>query len=494
VPSPTRDLAAAAVEGAAGAQHPARRPGADVDPQLRRRALEVLLAPDLAHVVDLVCWAEHEAGTDRRLVHVADAAGHVALAADGSATLLSGQDPVGDQDPYSDATDCYPFAAARLHGLFGDPRAPDLAVVHTGAHCWPERGGHLGEHGSLNGVQSRAPLLLSGPGVRERGVVDGVARVVDVAATLSRLAGGDVGDMDGVPLSQVEPAAAYVVGLLWDGAQCADLLDRVAAGELPAVQRLLDRGCALRGGAVAEFPSVTLVNHTCALTGVGPGRHGIVNNAFFDRELGRQVVPNASDSWHSAMDWLRPGVRTVFERVPPGARTACVNEPVDRGATYSTFGLVREAGIGGGAGGMSDWLPVAADDPHATQEHVAADPDYTFSTRVDAIGLTQVLELWREDRPPRLTWWNTMLTDTGHHAGGPGSQVARAAMRDADRRLGVWLDLVEERGLLDQVVVLLTADHGNEAADPACTGDWDDALCAAGVPFRDEAYGFLYLG
>ncbi|HWG95429.1 MAG TPA: hypothetical protein VNU66_14540, partial [Mycobacteriales bacterium] len=57
-----------------------------------------------------------------------------------------------------------------------------------------------------------------------------------------------------------------------------------------------------------------------------------------------------------------------------------------------------------------------------------------------------------------------------------------------------WLDLVEERGLLDDVVVLLTADHGSEAADPSCRGDWGSALAAAGVPFRDEAYGFLYLG
>jgi hypothetical protein len=50
---------------------------------------------------------------------------------------------------------------------------------------------------------------------------------------------------------------------------------------------------------------------------------------------------------------------------------------------------------------------------------------------------------------------------------GPASAIARASMRDSDRRLGVWLDLVEERGLLDDVVVLLTADHGSEGADPA---------------------------
>jgi hypothetical protein len=33
-----------------------------------------------------------------------------------------------------------------------------------------------------------------------------------------------------------------------------------------------------------------------------------------------------------------------------------------------------------------------------------------------------------------------------------------------------------------------------QRADPGRTGDWDEALTAAGVPFRDEAYGFIYLG
>jgi hypothetical protein len=43
-------------------------------------------------------------------------------------------------------------------------------------------------------------------------------------------------------------------------------------------------------------------------------------------------------------------------------------------------------------------------------------------------------------------------------------------------------------------MILLTADHGMQGAEPGCTGDWDAALTAAGVPFRDEAYGFIYLG
>jgi predicted AlkP superfamily pyrophosphatase or phosphodiesterase len=283
-----------------------------------------------------------------------------------------------------------------------------------------------------------------------------------------------------------------VVGLLWDGAPSGELLSLVASGDLPHVARLLARGCALSGGAIAEFPSVTLVNHTCALTGVGPGRHGIVNNAYFDRGTGEPAAPNSSAVWHRAMDYLRPGVRTVFERVAeadPTAVTACIDDPVDVGATYSTFALIRASADG--TSGLAASLPDPGQDPYATPlDH----PDYRWGSQIDAIGLEQVLGLWREGEPPRLTWWNTTLTDGAHHASGPGSDIARAGLRDSDRRLGVWLDLLEERGLVDDVAVLLTADHGMQATDPAVTGSWDAALTAAGVPYRDEAHGFLYLG
>ena len=387
MPLPSRDLTAPTVV----------RPGPDAPATAEReRSLAVLLDPALAHVVALVCWRDGDT------VHVADSEGHVTVAPDSTTSRVSGRDPLADQDPFSDAPTAYPFPGPRLHSLFADDRAPDLAVVHTGAHWFVGQGGHPGEHGSLNGLQSRAPLVLSGPGVAERGVVDRVARTVDVAATLAQLTGGATDGMDGAPLDLVVPGARHVVGLLWDGAPCAELLELVHRGDLPNVRRLLDRGCAMRGGAVAEFPSVTLVNHTCALTGVGPGRHGIVHNAFFDRATGEQVVPNSSTSWHRAMDWLRPGARTVFERLPQGVTSACVNEPVDRGAGYSTFALVREAGLGG-TGSLSAMLPAAVDDAVATQQHVTASTDYAWATQVDASGLDQVLGLWRQDVPPGCT-------------------------------------------------------------------------------------------
>jgi hypothetical protein len=37
------------------------------------------------------------------------------------------------------------------------------------------------------------------------------------------------------------------------------------------------------------------------------------------------------------------------------------------------------------------------------------------------------------------------------------------------------------------------ADHGMEDSNPEVTGDWAPALAATGIPYRDEAYGFIYV-
>ena len=479
----------------------------------RGRALDVLLADSLAHIVELVAWVDGE------WLHAANSTGESRLRrADPGAPheVVRGEDPLARQDPLAftpaeveaanpwpgAAGQHYPHAGVRLAAAFLDPtRSPDLVVVHTDAHFWGERGGHLGEHGSLGVMQSRAPFLLSGAGVAARGVLADSARTVDVMPTLATLAGVPAVALEGLDgrartdlLSGATPK--HVVGLLWDGANAQDLLQLAESGELPAIARLLADGCVLAGGAVAEFPSVTLANHTSALTGVSPGRHGIVNNEFFDRELGVSVVANGSATWHTACTLLRPGIQTLWEVVAaarPEAHLACVDEPIDRGASYSTFDLVRQLSASAGASSLGSHLPDPTTDENATQDFVTTRPDYAWSTQVDAMGLTQLVELWSAPEPPALTWCNTTLTDTGHHGGGPRSPEARAALKDSDTRLGIWLDLLSSRGLLAETAILLTADHGSALADPSVTGDWDKALANAGIPVRDEAYGWIYL-
>ncbi|MFI5052957.1 MAG: alkaline phosphatase family protein, partial [Acidimicrobiia bacterium] len=77
--------------------------------------------------------------------------------------------------------------------------------------------------------------------------------------------------------------------------------------------------------------------------------------------------------------------------------------------------------------------------------------------------------------------------------GGPHSDIADASVRDTDARIGDIVDAVARAGALDDTAFVVVADHGMQQTDPTVTGDWDEPLHAAGIRFRDEGYGFLYL-
>jgi len=502
----------------------------------RESVVRALTSPDLAPIVDLVVWVDDGGGSvdargwseAGRVAMAASHVGRVRLHQDGRHEVIEGLDPIGSEDPmaflpYDDECaspgprtsrdNAYPYAAVRILSLFADPtRSPDVAVIHTPRHFFPEQRGHVGEHGSLDVIQSRAPLLLSGKGVAVRGIVDAHVRLVDVGPTLAVLAGvpdADLRDAAGEPLDG-DALRAYlvgetlaepkVIGILWDGAHCGDLLHLAESGELPGVSRLIDNGVALRGGAVAQFPSVTLTNHTSILTGLGPGRHGVLGNVFYDRATGEQVVPNNASTWHRSAEWLRPHVRTVFEMVnsvvPQGdsPRTACVNEAVDRGADYSTMAIIRDSGSSSGAAGLDDQLPDAHASVHVHDKAHLSDSYFSWCSQVDDLGLEQMRQLWASpDSAPTLTWWANIVSDAGHHAGGPRSDIARDSLRDSDSRLVSFLEHLDRLGVTDQVTFLLTADHGFEGSDPALTGSWGPALEGLGIPLRDEGPGFIYL-
>ena len=165
-------------------------------------------------------------------------------------------------------------------------RSPDLAVVHTPRHFFPDEGGHHGEHGSLDVIQSRAPLVLSGAGVARRRVPRRPRTARRRRARPSRTSpacptrrparrGGGAARRTG-PRRHTSKRCRDGRR---DGSSASSGTARTAAtcctsprpASCPAVARLVERGVALRGGAVAEFPSVTLTNHTSILTGTRPG-------------------------------------------------------------------------------------------------------------------------------------------------------------------------------------------------------------------------------
>ncbi len=481
-------------------------------------ALSVLLDSALEPIVDMV------------LVHRDGA--YEALAHDGSVTFrrdevtgyeiiaTTGKNPLADQgtDKFAGldaenankhplrADNQYPHAFDHIAQLFDSPATPDLCVIHSARHNWEDQGGHLGEHGSLGITQARAPFIIGGKGIRQLGLAPKSMRLVDVAPTVAALMGCPEIEPGRFLLTQDGEARIdvldesvrpkHMIGFLFDGTNPNVLYDMAARGEAPNVARLIEMGVAFGHGAISSLPTITLANHTTIITGAHPGHHGILNNAWYDRTQGKQIITNSSATWPWAMDSLQPKIDSmhkVIKRADVNAFCVSINEPCDTGADYSTFDFFRR--------GEVPPIPSRADDlPHSTERFVRPSKDYSWSSVIDHMATEQAVGIWNghyrdESYPlPKFCWVNFTLTDAAMHEGGPHSEMAAASVRDSDGRIGDILKAIEDRGVFDDCAFMLMADHGMQESDPTCRGDWDVALKEAGIHARDEAYSFLYFG
>jgi hypothetical protein len=86
---------------------------------------------------------------------------------------------------------------------------------------------------------------------------------------------------------------------------------------------------------------------------------------------------------------------------------------------------------------------------------------------LDARGVAQVVELFTRPGlpPPVCVFHELTLTDGAGHDYGPHDAGLRAALDESDRRVGRVLDLLEQRGLLDGTLFVVTADHGMAPQD-----------------------------
>ena len=433
----------------------------------------------------------------------------------------SGRDPLADQatdhlsshdqervERYPDRTrNAYPHAFDSIAQFFDAPQRPDLVATHTARHT---SDGNLGQHGSLGTVQSRAPFIVAGAGVRSLGTVDRSTRVVDLAPTIATLLGldphpdgrGPTGErrtdallarQDGDPVIEVldGSVAEQVVVILLDGCNANLLHDVIAAGEAPHVANLVGRGTDFRHGAFASLPTATLANHTTAVTGAHPGHSGVLHNTWLDRCDGSVPDLLGFDQMFWAMQHLSPRVETLFQAVHrsrPGAFSTATFEFCDSGATWSSFGQVRD-GIGGD-------LPDEAVLRHVDHASAESSDTYRFFSRVDHLSLQHTLDAWSGSHgnlTPTLSWCSLALTDEAGHESGPHGDAARAAVRDSDARIGEIVAAVERAGALDTTAFVVVADHGMEQSDPALDQDWGPELAATGISHRDLGGGLIWL-
>ncbi len=424
----------------------------------------------------------------------------------------AGRNPVENQDPFAvaaledeleaarrsgypadDANEAYiepehvsyPLAYERIAQLFDSPNAPDL-VVNPKCYAF---GRQPGQHGALDVVQSRAPLIFSGPGVCP-GVSD-AARHVDIAPTVARVMGfpqiegrdasgrpsSDVylRRQDGRPLNEAldldeggelrsRPERVYLLHL--DGLSNSELHWRLEndPGAIPNLRRLIEGGHRFRYGSTVNFPSITWPSHNTIGTGCWGGHHDIVNPTYYLRET-REVVTPQGQQFDTAK-FLGDGVETLYEafhRVlgpwegERGAFTACIHEPCTRGADHATLER-RVVGDRDRLRAVTKEAEVDIDPRWQAEGHQPAHNEAIVDNR----GIAQAIVLFSEDAhpPPVFTFHEFVLTDGTAHDFGPHSAGHRAALDETDRRIGRLLRVIEERGYFDSTLFVITADHG----------------------------------
>ncbi len=203
----------------------------------------------------------------------------------------------------------HPYAYERIAQLFDSPRAPDL-IVSPKAYAY---GIQPGQHGALDVVQCRAPLVFSGPGVR-RGTFKLNARQVDVAPTIARIAG--LPKISGLDASG-SPAEVYLKRQ--DGRPLDEIIDDNAERPKRVYMFLLD------GLSHSELRHQLDNNRAGDSESRGPGRARRDSLARLDRQLPEHHVAQPLDDSHRRMVRASrrrqsdvPSARASRDRADPG--------------------------------------------------------------------------------------------------------------------------------------------------------------------------------
>ena len=462
----------------------------------------------------MVAWVRDYAPGRGYVYSVVETAGENPLVAQDHRALSTYHDELsaGSGDPETNYVEpgalTYPYAYERLSQLFDSPNAPDLAV-NPKAYCY---GRQPGQHGALDVIQSRSPLVFSGPGVKRGAVSDAASRQIDIAPTIARIMGFPLIDgkdltgrsssergvapdvylarQDGHVLEDVlnastgAPERVYLI--LLDGQSHTELLHRLETepDAIPNLRRLIERGVMLRYGSITNFPSITWPSHNAIGTGAWSGHHDIVNPSYYLRETQETVSPQGQQ--FDTARFLSPAVETLFEafhRVygewdgTSGVLTASVNEPCTRGAGHAS--LERRL-----LGDRGELIMLTKETEHEISPRwfeELEEQGHKLQGQIDNRALAQARQLFIDESHPApiFTYHEFAQPDSSAHDYGPHHEGARAALDETDLRIGHLLRTLESRGLFESTLFVITTDHGMAQQDVSLKAN------PARIPQRD---------
>ncbi|MDO9174813.1 MAG: alkaline phosphatase family protein, partial [Actinomycetota bacterium] len=227
-----------------------------------------------------------------------------------------------------------------------------------------------------------------------------------------------------------------------------------------------------------NFPSITWPSHTAICTGAWGGHHDVVNPSYYLREEGRTVSPQGlSMGTEGYASHAVESIYEAFHRVHPHCVTAAIHAPFGRSARHAVLegrnlcdrARVKELTAEFASDMNSRW---AAEHPSVASESV-----------LDTRGVAQVVELFtRTDQPPPLFVYHELaLTDGAGHEYGPHSDGLADALAETDLRIGRVLALLDQLGLFDDTLFVVSADHGMAPQDVSLRANPTAHVLAAGL-------------
>jgi predicted AlkP superfamily pyrophosphatase or phosphodiesterase len=247
----------------------------------------------------------------------------------------------------------------------------------------------------------------------------------------------------------------HVVVVVWDGMRP----DFVTEQNTPTLWKLAREGVTFRNHHPA-YPSATNVNGTAMVTGVYPGKNGIIANYVYRRDIDSQhpvaielqSVVEKGDQLSGGKYVAAPTITELVQRA--GGRSLI--------AAAKTVGLLldrhpNEVGTKKSAtlfAGKA--LPVAALGPITEKlgpfpsAHLQKD-SWTTKALMDV--------LWKDDIPALSVLW-LGEPDLTQHETAPGDPAAIAAIKSDDENLTAVLSALDERKARDTTDVFVVSDHG----------------------------------
>lgn len=251
------------------------------------------------------------------------------------------------------------------------------------------------------------------------------------------------------------PPVKHVVLVSVDGLAASYLNDPRA--QMPTLRKLAEQG-AVAKGMITSFPSVTWPAHTSLITGVQPGRHGVIGNSVWSRKLERPLVyigdpeltkdeairvPTLYDAAHRAglkcgsVIWPCCNAAESLDWIIPDAGRA------DLHAKYTTSGMVDELGKAGiDISKLGEW---------GWNKDRSTERDVLY---------TRVARYLLEKHGANLVLVHLVTPDGVEHAYGPHTPEAYKAVAESDQRIAEIWQTLQEPPLAGRSALFVVSDHG----------------------------------